>query len=84
MSRGKAINVKVATTKVIKALETALAEKNKIYEADEKAQEVYQAELEKYNQELVEIASKHLDVAIWIMTICSLVDTLLSLLERFH
>ena len=31
-----------------------------------------------------EIASKHLDVAIWIMTICSLVDTLLSLLERFH
>lgn len=30
-----------------------------------------------------EIASKHLDVAIWIMTICSLVDTALSLIEKF-
>lgn len=30
-----------------------------------------------------EVASKHLDVAIWIMTICSLVDTALSILEKF-
>lgn len=29
-----------------------------------------------------EIAAKHLDVAIWIMTICSMVDTILSLLEK--
>jgi hypothetical protein len=31
-----------------------------------------------------EIATKHLDVAIWIMTICSLIDTLSSLLEKWH
>jgi hypothetical protein len=31
-----------------------------------------------------EIASKHLDVAIWIMTICSLVDTATSLIEKFQ
>ena len=31
-----------------------------------------------------DIASKHLDVAIWIMTICSLVDTATSLIEKFH
>ena len=29
-----------------------------------------------------EVAAKHLDVAIWIMTICSLVDTVTSLLEK--
>ena len=29
-----------------------------------------------------EIAAKHLDVAIWIMTICSMVDTISSLLEK--
>ena len=29
-----------------------------------------------------EVATKHLDIAIWIMTICSLVDTVTSLLEK--
>lgn len=31
-----------------------------------------------------DIAAKHFDIAIWIMTICSLIDTLSSLLERWH
>ncbi len=30
-----------------------------------------------------EVAAKHLDIAIWIMTICSLVDTVISLVEKF-
>jgi len=30
------------------------------------------------------VISKHLDVAIWIMTICSLVDTVISLLEKIN
>jgi len=29
-----------------------------------------------------EVAAKHLDVAIWIMTICSLLDTVTTLLEK--
>ena len=54
MARGKAINVKIATTKVIKALETKLAEINKDFanqEANEakfdKAQKAYQKEIGK-------------------------------------
>ena len=30
-----------------------------------------------------DLASKHLDLAIWLMTICSVIDTVTSLLERF-
>ena len=63
MSRGKAINVKVATTKVIKALETALAEKNKIYEADEKAQKAYEKEQAEYNAKVAEMALKQMSKA---------------------
>ena len=40
MARGKAINVKVATTKVIKALQDALDKMNKQFDAEEKAQKV--------------------------------------------
>lgn len=29
-----------------------------------------------------EIASKHLDVAIWIVTICTVIDTVSTLLEK--
>ena len=54
MARGKAINVKIATTKVIKALETKLAQINKDYanqEANEakfdKATKAYQKEIGK-------------------------------------
>ena len=52
MARGKAINVKIATTKVIKALETKLAEIKKDYanqEANEakfdKATKAYQKDI---------------------------------------
>lgn len=29
------------------------------------------------------LAAKHVDVAIWIMTICTLIDTAMSLIEKF-
>ena len=59
MARGKAINVKVATTKVIKALEASLDKITKQFEADEKAQKAYEAEKQAYNKELAEQAMKH-------------------------
>jgi uncharacterized protein with gpF-like domain len=56
MSRGKAISVKIATVKVIKALEDALAK----LEADYTSQEVNEAKYEKlrdkYKKEVVEYA----------------------------
>jgi uncharacterized protein with gpF-like domain len=56
MSRGKAISVKIATPKVIKALEDALAK----LEADYTSQEVNEAKYEKlrdkYKKEVVEYA----------------------------
>ena len=59
MARGKAINVKVATTKIIKALETRLAELTKKYEADEKANNAYEKARDAYNKELAQEAMKH-------------------------
>ena len=59
MARGKSINVKVATPKVIKALQDALDKLNKTYEADEKAQKAYEKELADYNKQLAEQAMKH-------------------------
>jgi hypothetical protein len=52
MSRGKAINVKIATPKVIKALETKLAEIKKAY-AEQGANEAkYQKAREKWQKEI--------------------------------
>jgi hypothetical protein len=52
MARGKAINVKIATTKVIKALETKLAEIKKAY-AEQGANEAkYQKAREKWQKEI--------------------------------
>jgi hypothetical protein len=56
MSRGKAINVKIATTKVIKALETKLAQIKKDYEAQDSLEAKYQKSLEKWNKDLMEFA----------------------------
>jgi hypothetical protein len=56
MSRSKAINVKIATTKVIKALETKLAQIKKDYEAQDALEAKYQKALEKWNKELMEFA----------------------------
>ena len=58
--KGKAINVKIATTKIIKALETTLAEKNKLWAAEKKIQDAYEKANEAYKKELTEVALKHI------------------------
>lgn len=58
MSKGKAINVKVATAKVIKALQDSLDKMTKQFEADEKAQKAYEKEQEAYNKKVAELALK--------------------------
>ena len=56
MARGKAISVKIATTKVIKALETKLAEIQKD-KANEKAnQEKFDKAMEKWRKEVAKLA----------------------------
>ena len=56
MARGKAINVKIATTKVIKALETKLEQlkKDKANQKDNEAK--YKKAMEKYNKEIAKLA----------------------------
>ena len=56
MSRGKAINVKIATTKVIKALETKLAEIKKDYANQEVNQEKHDKAVEKWQKEVGKLA----------------------------
>ena len=52
MARGKAISVKIATPKIIKALETKLAELNKNYENQEANEAKYQKAYEKWQKEI--------------------------------
>ena len=52
MSRGKAINVKIATTKVIKALEERLAKIQKDYANQEANEEKYKKATEKWQKEV--------------------------------
>jgi hypothetical protein len=56
MSRGKAINVKIATSKVIKALEDKLAQIKKQYAEQDALEAKYQKALEKWNKDLLEFA----------------------------
>ena len=56
MARGKAISVKIATTKVIKALETKLAEIQKNKANQKVNEEKYQKQVEKYNKEVAKLA----------------------------
>ena len=56
MARGKAINVKIATVKVIKALENALAKLEKNYSTQEADEAKYQKALEKWHKELFAFA----------------------------
>lgn len=56
MARGKSISVKIATPKVIKALETKLAELNKNYESQEANEAKYQKAYEKYKKEVTKFA----------------------------
>lgn len=63
MSRGKAISVKIATPKVIKALEGALAKLESDY-ANQSANEAkYQAEYEVYKKTLIAFATEHISKA---------------------
>ena len=56
MARGKAISVKIATPKVIKALETKLSELEKSYTSQEANEAKYKKAYEKWQKELVEYA----------------------------
>jgi site-specific DNA-adenine methylase len=67
MARQKAISVKIATTKVIKALETKLAEIQKNKANQKVNEEKYSKAQEKYNKEVAKLAlaqiSKATDVS---------------------
>ena len=56
MSRGKAISVKIATAKVIKALETALAKLEKDYATQGENEAKYEKAREKWRKELAKFA----------------------------
>ena len=56
MARGKAINVKIATTKVIKALETKLAQVQKDYANQEANEEKHKKAVEKWQKEVGKLA----------------------------
>ena len=56
MARGKAISVKIATPKVIKALETKLAELNTNYANQEANEAKYQKAYEKHKKEIIAYA----------------------------
>ena len=56
MSRGKAISVKIATPKVIKALEGALAKLESDYASQEANEAKYQKAYDKYRKELSDYA----------------------------
>jgi hypothetical protein len=52
MARGKAIQVKIATTKVIKALETKLAQLQADYTKQDENEAKYQKSMEKWRKEI--------------------------------
>ena len=56
MARGKAINVKIATTKVIKALEAKLAQIKKDKANQKTNEEKYKKEVEKWGKEVAKLA----------------------------
>ena len=56
MSRQKAISVKIATTKVIKALETKLAQIKADYAKQDENEAKYQKAIEKWRKEIAKFA----------------------------
>ena len=56
MTRGKAINVKIATTKVIKALEDKLAQIKKDYASQEENEAKYEKAQQKWRKEVAKLA----------------------------
>ncbi len=63
MARQKAISVKIATTKVIKALENKLAQIQKDKANQKVNEEKYQKSVEKYNKEIAKIALANISKA---------------------
>ena len=63
MSRGKAISVKIATSKVIKALETKLAELETNWANQEANEAKYQKAFEKHKKEVIAYAVKNISKA---------------------
>jgi hypothetical protein len=63
MSRGKAISVKIATTKVIKALESALAKLESDYESQEAKEAKFLKAQEKWKNELTAYATANIKKA---------------------
>ena len=59
-TRGKAISVKIATPKVIKALESALTKLNSDYTTQEANEAKYQKQYEKYRKEIGAYATQHI------------------------
>ena len=60
MSRGKAISVKIATPKVIKALEGALAKLEADYASQEANEEKYNKAMDKWKKEVAKLAVSHI------------------------
>ena len=63
MARGKAISVKIATPKVIKALETALAKLEADYKSQEANEAKYDKAMEKWKKEVAKLAIAHISKA---------------------
>ena len=61
--RGKAINVKIATTKVIKALETKLAQLQKDKANQKSNEEKFEATQKKYHKEVAKLALANISKA---------------------
>ncbi len=55
MAQSKSINVKVSTAKVVKALETALAERKKVLADHHKAQKEYEKALNEFRNSVAEL-----------------------------
>ncbi len=60
MARGKAISVKIATTKVIKALEDALTKLESDYSTQEANEAIHEKKYNAYKQELIAYATEHI------------------------
>lgn len=66
--RGKAISVKIATPKIIKALETALAKLNADYASQEANEAKFEKAKEKWDKEVVKFAMENFSKAVDIRT----------------
>ena len=63
MARGKAISVKIATPKVIKALESALAKLELDYTTQEANEEKHDKAMDKWKKEVAKLAIAHISKA---------------------